>query len=105
MDTTGDIGSVPSDKGSRYFVQITAAIAAMAGLLFGFDTGVISGAILFIKDTFGLASFAEELLVSAALIGAVCGCILSGRVTDLVGRKRTILITAAIFILGQFSVQ
>ena len=100
MDTTGDIGSVPSDTGSRYFVQITAAIAAMAGLLFGFDTGVISGAILFIKDTFGLAPFAEELLVSAALIGAVCGCILSGRVTDLVGRKRTIMITAAIFILG-----
>jgi hypothetical protein len=37
MDPTGGIGSVPSDKGSRYFVQITAAIAAMAGLLFGFD--------------------------------------------------------------------
>jgi SP family galactose:H+ symporter-like MFS transporter len=47
-----------------------------------------------------LTPFMEELLVSAALIGAVCGCILSGRVTDLIGRKRTILITAAIFILG-----
>jgi MFS family permease len=69
-------------------------------LLFGFDTGVISGAILFIKEAFGLSPFAEELLVSAALIGAVCGCILSGRVTDLIGRRRTILITAAIFILG-----
>jgi sugar porter (SP) family MFS transporter len=80
--------------------KITAAIAALAGLLFGFDTGVISGAILFLKGTFKLAPFMEELLVSAALIGAVCGCILSGRVTDLIGRKRTILITAAIFILG-----
>jgi sugar porter (SP) family MFS transporter len=97
---TRDIENIPSVKGSRYFVQITAAIAAMAGLLFGFDTGVISGAILFIKDTFGLAPFAEELLVSAALIGAVGGCILSGRMTDLIGRKRTIQITAAIFILG-----
>ncbi|HEX3445176.1 MAG TPA: sugar porter family MFS transporter [Chthoniobacterales bacterium] len=100
MDTTGPVESVSSDKRSRHFVEITAAIAAMAGLLFGFDTGVISGAILFIKEAFGLAPFAEELLVSAALIGAVCGCILSGRVTDLIGRKRTILITAAIFILG-----
>jgi MFS transporter, SP family, galactose:H+ symporter len=100
MDTTGDIESVSSAKRSRYFVQITAAIAALAGLLFGFDTGVISGAILFIKGAVELASFAEEFLVSAALIGAVCGCILSGRVTDLIGRKRTILVTAAIFILG-----
>jgi sugar porter (SP) family MFS transporter len=100
MDATGDIESVSSAKGSHYFVQITAAIAALAGLLFGFDTGVISGAILFLKDAFGLAQFAEELLVSAALFGAVGGCILSGRVTDLIGRKRTIQITAAIFILG-----
>jgi MFS family permease len=69
-------------------------------LLFGFDTGVISGAILFIKGAFGLAPFTEELLVSAALIGAVCGSILSGRVTDSIGRKRTILITAVIFFLA-----
>jgi MFS transporter, SP family, galactose:H+ symporter len=100
MDIPGDIESVSPAKRSRYFVQITAAIAALAGLLFGFDTGVISGAILFIKDSFGLAPFAEELLVSAALIGAVGGCILSGRMTDLIGRKRAILVTAAIFILG-----
>jgi SP family galactose:H+ symporter-like MFS transporter len=100
MDTTGHIEGVSSAKRSRYFVQITAATAALAGLLFGFDTGVISGAILFIKGAFRLAPLAEEILVSAALIGAVCGCILSGRVTDLIGRKRTILITAAIFILG-----
>jgi MFS family permease len=96
MDTTLQIESV-SSKHFRYFVQVTAAIAALAGLLFGFDTGVISGAILFIKGAFGLAPFTEELLVSAALIGAVCGSILSGRVTDSIGRKRTILITAVIF--------
>jgi MFS family permease len=100
MDTPGQAESIPPARHSHHFVQITAAIAALAGLLFGFDTGVISGAILFIKGAFKLAPFMEELLVSAALIGAVCGCILSGRVTDLIGRKRTILITAAIFILG-----
>jgi hypothetical protein len=58
---------------------MTAATAALAGLLFGFDTGVISGAILFIKGEFGLTSFTEELLVSAALLGAAgasakCAC-------------------------------
>src|SRR5215469_9097962 len=84
----------------RRFVQIVAGTAALAGLLFGFDTGVISGAILFIKGAFGLTPLAEEVLVSAALVGAVCGSTLSGRFTDILGRKRAILITAAIFTVG-----
>jgi MFS transporter, SP family, galactose:H+ symporter len=100
MGTTPQIESISPSKHSRYFVQITAAIAALAGLLFGFDTGVISGAILFIKEEFGLTPFTEGLLVSAVLMGAVCGSILSGRVTDSIGRKRTILVTAVIFFLG-----
>jgi MFS transporter, SP family, galactose:H+ symporter len=91
---------VPGAKKSRRFVQIVAGTAALAGLLFGFDTGVISGAILFIKGAFGLTPFAEEVLVSAALVGAVCGSTLSGRFTDVLGRKRAILITAAIFTVG-----
>src|SRR5580692_7240144 len=90
----------PGALHSRFFVQIVAGTAALAGLLFGFDTGVISGAILFIKGAFGLSPFAEELLVSAALVGAVCGSTLSGRFTDILGRKRAILITAAIFTVG-----
>lgn len=100
MDSTAQIGSSSGAKHSRYLIQIIAATAALAGLLFGFDTGVISGAILFIKGEFGLTPFAEELLVSAALVGAVCGSILSGRLTDLIGRKRAILITACIFTVG-----
>jgi len=76
----------PAAKQSPYFIQLTAGTAAIAGLLFGFDTGVISGAILFINREFGLTPFTEELLVSAALIGAVCSSILSGRLTDLIGR-------------------
>jgi MFS transporter, SP family, galactose:H+ symporter len=91
---------VPGAKQSGLFVRIVAATAALAGLLFGFDTGVISGAILFIKGAFGLTPFAEELLVSAALVGAVCGSTLSGRFTDVLGRKRAILITAGIFTVG-----
>jgi MFS transporter, SP family, galactose:H+ symporter len=95
--STQTLGPKPGAAG---FVQLTAAIAALAGLLFGFDTGVISGAILFIKDAFQLRPFSQELLVGAALIGAVIGCGLSGRATDLIGRKATILITACIFIVG-----
>jgi MFS family permease len=100
MASIAQTTAVPGANQSRYFVQIVAATAALAGLLFGFDTGVISGAILFIKGAFGLTPFAEELLVSAALVGAVCGSTLSGRFTDALGRKRAILITAAIFTVG-----
>jgi len=97
--TTPKQASSPA-KQSPYFILITAGTAAIAGLLFGFDTGVISGAILFINREFGLTPFTEELLVSAALFGAVCSSILSGRLTDLIGRKRAILGTAFIFTLG-----
>jgi MFS transporter, SP family, galactose:H+ symporter len=100
MNSIAQIVEVPGAKKSRRFVQIVAGTAALAGLLFGFDTGVISGAILFIKGAFGLTPFAEEVLVSAALVGAVCGSTLSGRFTDVLGRKRAILITAAIFTVG-----
>jgi MFS transporter, SP family, galactose:H+ symporter len=100
MNSVAQTVGVPGAKQSRRFVKIVAGTAALAGLLFGFDTGVISGAILFIKGAFGLTPFAEEVLVSAALVGAVCGSTLSGRFTDVLGRKRAILITAAIFTVG-----
>ena len=85
------------------FVYVVAAIAAMAGLLFGYDTGVISGAILFIKDQFTLSATAEEIVVSAVLIGAVIGAALSGQISDVIGRRRTILITACVFIIGSLA--
>ena len=100
MESITQTAEASGAKQPRRFVKIVAGTAALAGLLFGFDTGVISGAILFIKGAFGLSPFAEEVLVSAALVGAVCGSILSGRFTDLLGRKRAILITAVIFTVG-----
>jgi MFS transporter, SP family, galactose:H+ symporter len=100
MESITQTVEVPGAKQPRRFVQIVAGTAALAGLLFGFDTGVISGAILFIKGAFALTPFAEEVLVSAALVGAVCGSTLSGRFTDALGRRRAILITAAIFTVG-----
>jgi MFS transporter, SP family, galactose:H+ symporter len=93
-------GTPATKPRSPAFVELTAGIAALAGLLFGFDTGIISGAILFIKNEFQLAPLTEEFLVSAALIGAVCGCVFSGRVTDAIGRRSTILITAGVFSVG-----
>ena len=87
-------------KREKTYVIFIAAIAALAGLLFGYDTGVISGAILFIKDQFGLSAVVEEIVVSAVLLGAIIGAGLSGYLSDRFGRRRTIIVTAVIFILG-----
>ena len=55
------------------FVYFAVGVAALGGLLFGYDTGVISGAILFIKSQFSLSATMEEIVVSSVLVGAVAG--------------------------------
>jgi len=82
------------------FVYVTASIAALAGLLFGYDTGVISGAILFIKEQFSLSHVFEEGVVSAVLLGAVLGALLSGSLADKFGRRKVIIFTAILFAIG-----
>jgi sugar porter (SP) family MFS transporter len=82
------------------FVYIAALFAALGGLLFGYDTGVISGALIFIKREFGLTTAAEEIVVSGVLLGATIGAIIGGKAADLFGRRRVLLVTAAIFGIG-----
>jgi MFS transporter, SP family, galactose:H+ symporter len=82
------------------FVYIAAAISALGGLLFGYDTGVISGAILFVKKDFGLSSTVEEIVVSAVLVGALIGAAAGGALADRIGRRKTIIIAAVIFAFG-----
>src|SRR5437867_7669070 len=86
-------------RGAR-FVYIAALFAALGGLLFGYDTGVISGALIFIKREFGLTTAAEEIVVSGVLLGATIGAIVGGKAADLFGRRRVLLVTAAIFAIG-----
>ncbi len=82
---------------TQHFVIIVAAVAAFGGLLFGFDTGVISGAILFIHDQFHLSPFANGLVVSAVLFGAFLGAAFSGHFSDILGRRKILIITSLIF--------
>jgi sugar porter (SP) family MFS transporter len=78
-----------------------AAITALGGLLFGYDTGVVSGALLFLHTSFGpLSTFDLELVTGTLLVGAAFGALCSGRLTDGIGRRTVILITAAIFMVG-----
>ena len=66
------------ETGLRGLVYVAVAVAALGGLLFGYDTGVISGAILFITKQFSLSARMEEIVVSAVLVGAAVGAALGG---------------------------
>ncbi len=79
---------------------MVASIAALGGLLFGYDTGVISGALLFIGKDFQLNAFLEGFIVSSLLLGAVVGAGISGALSDRLGRRTIILAAAAIFAIG-----
>jgi len=92
-------GAAPAAR-NTHFVVIAAAISALGGLLFGYDTGVISGAILFIQKDFALGSTAEELVVSAVLIGAILGAAGGGALADRFGRRRMLIIAASLFAAG-----
>jgi MFS family permease len=80
-----------------YFIGFTAALA---GLLFGLDVGVISGALPLLKNDFKLSIGAEGAVVSALLWGAVIGTLISGMLSSNFGRRKTILISAVIFVMG-----
>ena len=80
--------------------NMIAAVAALGGLLFGYDTGVISGALLFIKDVFQLSPAMQGLVAGIALAGAVVGAMVAGTLSDMFGRRPVILATALAFIVG-----
>ena len=77
-----------------------AVIAATGGLLFGFDTGVISGALPFLKQYWKLSDSSLEWVTTTVLIGAVIGAVCSGKASDIIGRKKMIIFNAIIFALG-----
>jgi sugar porter (SP) family MFS transporter len=85
--------------GSYFFIFITA-IAALSGILFGYDTGVVSGAILFMNDEFHLSAHTNGIVVSAVLLGALMGALCSGQLADQLGRKKLLIADAIIFIVG-----
>ena len=102
-ETAGaDTGQEPVGRA----VVWTAAITALGGLLFGYDTGVVSGALLFLHTSFGnVSSFDKELVTGLLLVGAVVGAFGSGKLSDLIGRRPVILATAVVFVVGVLGVR
>lgn len=93
-------GSTTASQRQSSRIYLIACIAALGGLLFGYDTGVISGAILYLTQDFHLTSAQTEFVVSVSLIGGVIGALAAGPMNDALGRKKTMGLLASIFLLG-----
>jgi SP family arabinose:H+ symporter-like MFS transporter len=83
--------------GSRLFVYIVSLVAAISGLLFGFDIAVINGAIIFLREQFALSEFQTEVAASALLAGCVAGASIAGTLSDRYGRRRILILSALLF--------
>ncbi len=99
----GPTGAVlpPDTPGTHsHRLGIIAVIATFGGLLFGYDTGVINGALEPLKEDLGLTTFTEGFVVSILIFGAAIGALVGGRLSDTYGRRHNILMLAIVFMVG-----
>jgi major inositol transporter-like SP family MFS transporter len=93
-------GTKRSAAHNRFLIKLTV-ISTLGGLLFGYDTGVISGALLYMKADLNLTTFSEAVVVSSLLFpGAAFGALLGGKLADALGRKGSLLVCAGLFLAG-----
>jgi major inositol transporter-like SP family MFS transporter len=95
-------GPVTTQRGkhNRFLAKLTV-ISTLGGLLFGYDTGVISGALLYMKDDLNLTTQSEAVVVTSLLFpGAAIGALLGGKLADVLGRKGSLLVCAGLFLVG-----
>src|SRR5208282_3238267 len=82
------------------FLARISFIAALGGVLYGYDMGIIAAALIFVKQSFALSTVMEELVVSIVLVGAMIGALVGGAVADRIGRRATLVWAGGIFIAG-----
>ena len=85
--------------GSLAYLSLACLVAALGGLLFGFDTAVISGAEGMLKAQFHLSQVMHGWIVSSALVGCLLGSAIAGTLSDRFGRKKVLLLAAVLFTL------
>jgi len=91
----------PSGTQRRGYLARLTVISTLGGLLFGYDTGVISGALLYMNDSLNMTAVEEATVVSALLFpGAAVGALTGGRMADKLGRRGSLLVCALLFLLG-----
>ncbi|KAG0413249.1 hypothetical protein HPB47_009612, partial [Ixodes persulcatus] len=93
-------GSSPKQQGAFLRVLLAACIASLGGILFGYDTGIISGALLQLKDIFRLSCVTQQLVVGSLFLGAFLASFVGGVLVDLLGRKRALLLASLLFLTG-----
>ena len=87
-------------RGGNPFIVKLATIAGIGGFLFGYDTGVVGGALLFVKKDLHAGSFGQQAIVGSILLGAMVGAIISGYLADAISRKWTKVVSGSIYVLG-----
>lgn len=97
MNDSAVVGSARPRKSAGAGATV---IAAFGGLLFGYDTGIISAALLYIGPEFDLSDQAKEFVVASLLVGAIIGVAAGGAIMDRIGRRRTLLAVAVLFLAG-----
>ncbi|MFL6117336.1 MAG: MFS transporter, partial [Catenulispora sp.] len=98
--TTGPITAITLPKQGERRVWLWAVVIAVGGFLFGFDTGVVSGALLYITKDFNLSKSQQGSVVSVLLIGAMIGALVAGKICDRLGRKLAVTVFGLVFVLG-----
>lgn len=86
--------------GSTLTLRLAAVVAAVCGGLYGYDTGIISGALLSMKAEFALDHRAQEIITASILAGAVVGALATSWLSERIGRKYTVLLVSALFAVG-----
>ena len=81
-------------------IVVVALVSAISGLLYGYDTGIISGALLQIGDDFGIGHVWEQVIAASILVGAVIGALTCSRLAERRGRHGTLLLIGIIFVVG-----
>lgn len=85
---------------SFWYIVIISAAAGMAGLLYGYDTAVISGAIGFLQELYDLSPAMEGFVISSIMIGGIIGVAVSGYLSDAYGRKKILMVAAILFAIS-----
>lgn len=103
MNSDNKAETVQTRSRSPRYLYLAAAVAAIGGLLFGFDTAVINGAIVFLRRQFALTDAQTEIGASSLLLGCVFGASLAAFTSDRFGRKKLLLVAAALFTVSSIT--
>ncbi len=89
-----------TDRGSTSYLVLVCGVATLGGLLFGYDTAVISGAIGFLQQHFELDAAAKGWAASSALVGCFVGVAFAGEISDRLGRRTALIVAAVLFLIS-----